>query len=106
MANRNNLHVGCMLLHGPEVLRAIRSKAEKTNQLKKKSYLTVQIGSYGKNLLSAVGLGKHSGPLAELVFPIGTFHTVNEIYLSPRRQCYFTLFDFTEATNYKTFNEF
>lgn len=43
---------------------------------------------------------------AELGFPIGTFRPVNEIYLSPRRQCYFTLFDFTEATNYKTFNEF
>ena len=39
-----------MLSHGPEVLRAIRSKAEKKQtSWKKKSYLTVQIGAYGKN---------------------------------------------------------
>ena len=44
-----------MLSHGPEVLRAIRSKAEKNNLAeKKKSYLTVQIGAYGKN--SALGI--------------------------------------------------
>lgn len=54
LANRNNLPVGYMLSHGPEVLRAIRSKAEKNKPAEKKSYLTVQIGAYGKN--SALGI--------------------------------------------------
>ena len=55
LANRNNLPEGYMLSHGPEVLRAIRSKAEKKQtSWKKKSYLTVQIGAYGKN--SALGI--------------------------------------------------
>lgn len=43
-----------MLSHGPEVLRAIRSKAEKNQPAEKKCYLTVQIGAYGKN--SALGI--------------------------------------------------